>query len=201
MHARRAAFLTLFLAFVAPASARAEGPEDVRVDPFATKPGYVQLFATALAGTGLRFNNPFRLATPLGSDAESVSRTAAFTDLGFAATFGNPLRIQHGMAFRTSIALEGVGQVVMTPSYLAYRRVGALAYWGRGGVPLVLSPEVTWGLEAAAGGAWFVRGGVGLAAEIVGDVFYGAGTADVRVATYPVLSGQLGVVVAYEVLP
>ena len=44
--------------------------------PFATKPGYGQFFVTAMLGAGFRFNNPYRLSTPLGDDAESVSRTA-----------------------------------------------------------------------------------------------------------------------------
>ncbi len=186
---------------VAAEPARAADPEQVRVDPFATKPGYVQIMATVLGGAGLRFNNPFRLAKPLGSDAESVSRSAGFVELGLGATFGDPRRLQHGLTLRTAIAIEGVGQVVMAPSYLAYRRWGALAAWGRAGVPLVLAPESTWGLEAAAGGAYWVRGGIGVAAEIVGDVFYGAGTAEVGTVSYPMLSAQLGLVLAYEVLP
>jgi hypothetical protein len=179
--------------------ARAGG--EVSTSPFATKPGYVQLMATALGGTGLRFNNPYRLATPLGRDAESVARSASFVELGFGGTFGNPLGLQHGVTVRTSVAIEGVSQLVMTPSYLAYRRWGAFAAWARAGVPFVLTPDATLGLEAAAGSAWFFRGGLGLAAELVSDVFYGAGTTDVRVATYPMLSAQLGLLFAYEVLP
>jgi len=170
-------------------------------DPFRTRAGYAQFFATTFVGSGLRFNNPYRLATPLGNDAESLSRTATYVDLGFGATFGAPLGLQHGVAIRSSVALEGVGQVVMTPSYLAFRRWGALAAYGRAGVPLVLTPEVTWGMELAGGATWFFLGGFGLAAELVGDVFYGSGTREVSAATYPVLSGQLGLVIAYEVLP
>jgi len=170
-------------------------------DPFRTKPGYVQLFVTSFLGDGLRFNNPYRLATPLGDDAESVSRTAPYIDIGLAATFGNPLGLQHGAALRTSAALHGVGQVVMTPSYLAWRRWTSLAVYGRAGVPIVVTPAVTWGLEAGLGATWFFLGGFGLAAEVVGDVFYGAGTRDQATVTYPVLSGQLGFVAAFEVLP
>src|SRR4051794_8601691 len=72
------------------------------------KPGYVQAFATALVGSGLRLNNPSRLATPLGESAESVSRTATYTDIGVAATLGNPLGVQHGIALRVSFSLAGV---------------------------------------------------------------------------------------------
>jgi hypothetical protein len=171
------------------------------VPPFETKPGYGQIFATAFVGDGLRFNNPYRLRTPLGSDAESVSRTAAYADFGLGITFERPLGLQHGFALRSAFALEGVGQAVLTPSYLAWRRWGALAADGRLGVPFVLSPDLTWGFEVAGGGTWFFLGGFGVTAEIVGDFFYGAGTRDTRAASYPVLSGQLGLTAAYEVLP
>ena len=203
MRARRSVLACVVLAasLGVASEARADEVALVHTDPFETKPGYVQFFATALGGAGLRFNNPFRLATPLGADAESVSRTAPFVDLGLAATFGDPLGLQHGVTLRTAVALAGISQAVVTPSYLAYRRWGPWALWGRAGVPLVLSREPTWGLEGAVGTAWFVRGGVGLAAEVVGDMFYGAGTQEARVTSYPMLSGQAGVVIAYEVLP
>ena len=170
-------------------------------EPFATKPGYSQIFVTVMGGTGLRFNNPYRLATPLGDDAESVSRTAAYVDIGLAMTLGNPLGVQHGAALRTTAAVEGVGQVVMTPSYFAWRRWRSLAAFARAGIPFVLTPDLTWGIEGAAGGAWFFLGGVGVVAEVVGDVFYGAGTRESSAVTYPVLSGQLGLIATYELLP
>lgn len=180
-----------------------EGPEKVAPegDPFRNKPGYLQLFVTTMFGTGIRFNNPYRLATPLGSDAESLSRTAVYGDFGVAATFGNPLGVQHGIALRVSVALEGVGQLVATPSYFVWRRWNAFAAYGRLGIPVVVTPSTSWGLEAGVGGAWFFLGGIGVAAEIVGDVIYGAGTADVATATYPLLSGQLGLITTFEALP
>lgn len=192
----------------APSYARAQDETPPRADaekaelePLATKPGYVQLFFTSFFGDGLRFNNPYRLATPLGGDAERLSRTAPYVDVGLAATFGHPLGIQHGAALRTSVAATGVGQVVMTPSYLAWRRWRSLAVYGRAGTPLVLTPDVTWGFEAGLGATYFFLGGIGVAAEMVGDVFYGAGTREKATTTYPVLSGQIGFVIAYEVLP
>jgi hypothetical protein len=191
--------LSLFLVALAglsPTTARAEERVPSRV-----KSGYVQIFATAFVGDGLRFNNPYRLATPLGSDAESLSRTASYVDVGVAATLGNPLGWQHGIALRVSRSLEGVVQSVVVPSYLLWRRWPSIALYGRAGVPIVLTPETTWGLEAAGGGVWFVRGGIGVAAEVVGDLFYGAGTREIATPAYPVLSAQLGLVLAYEVLP
>lgn len=183
----------------------AEAPPKERAapvpSPLAQKPGYAHLFATALAGTGFRFNNPYRLSTVLGSDAESVSRTAAYVDVGVGATFGDALGFQFGAALRSSFAVEGVRQAVLTPSFVAYRRWGAWAAMGRVGTPIVLQPDATWGLEAGLAGTWYFLGGIGLTAEVVGDVFYGTGTADVRVASYPVLSGQAGLTVSWEVLP
>jgi len=171
-------------------------------EPFKTKSGYAQFFVTTMFGDGFRFNNPYRLATPLGSDAESVSRSAAYVDLGIAvALFGDPLGFQHAIAFRTTIAAEGVGQVVLTPSYMLWRRKGAFALYGRAGIPIPVTPSLTWGLEAGLGGAWFFAGGFGVVAEAVGDIFYGEGTSDVKTATYPMLSGQLGLIGTYEVLP
>lgn len=182
------------------ASATARADED-RVPWTATKPGYVHLLATSFVGDGLRFNNPYRLATPLGSDAESISRTASYVDFGLAATLGDPLGVQHGAALRVSRSIEGVPQWVAVPSYLVWRRWRSWAAYGRAGVAVVTLPDVTWGMEVSVGGAYFVRGGIGIATEVVGDVIYGEGTSDVRVATYPLLSAQLGIVVAYEVLP
>jgi hypothetical protein len=196
----RAAFVSAILAVPIVFSA-SDAHAREKEEPFRTKEGYAQLFVSVMGGTGLRFNNPYRLATPLGDDAESLSRTAGYLDIGIAGTLGNPLGIQHGFAMRTTVAVEGVGQVVMTPSYFGWRRWGAWAAFARAGTALVLSPKVTWGLEASAGGAWFFLGGVGVVAEVVGDIFYGAGTREVAVTTYPVLSGQLGILGTYEVLP
>jgi len=202
----RSAALSIVLVALAATNARADdeaAPErHQHEEPFAAKPGYAQLLATAMGGTGFRFNNPYRLSTTLGHDAESVSRTAAYVNLGLATTlFGSPLGLQHGASVQTSIAVEGIGQVVVTPSYFLWQRKGALAAFGRAGVAVVASPDLTWGLEGAVGGAFFFLGGVGVVAEIVGDVFYGTGTRDIGTATYPVLSGQLGLIGTYEVLP
>jgi hypothetical protein len=169
--------------------------------PRGTKFGWVDVLATAYVGDGLRFNNPYRLATVLGSQAESLSRTAAYADVGVAALLGDPGFLAHGLALRFSAALEGVPQAVFTPSYMALHRRGPWALYGRAGVPIVLTPDTTLGFEAAAGGVWFARAGLGLSAELVGDLFYGAGTREVATPTYPVLSAQAGVWVSWEAMP
>ena len=194
---KRVAVAVVLVLAVSPRAARAEA----KIAPDDTKDGYFQVFATSFLGDGIRFNNPYRLATPLGSSAESLSRTAAYVDFGVALTLGAPAGLQHGVALRTSIAIEGVHQSVLTPSYLVWRRFRAWALYGRAGIPVVLSPDVTGGGEVGGGAVWFWRGGVGVAAEIVGDVIYGAGTREIARPAYPVMSAQLGVVVALEALP
>lgn len=156
---------------------------------------------TAFAGDGVRFNNPYRLSTVLGSDAESVSRTAAYVDFGAAALFGDPRAFMHGIAIRTSVAVEGVQQTVLTPSYQLFRRFGPAAAWARLGTPILLSVAPSWGLEGALGGALFVRAGFGVTAELVFDTIFGVGTRESRITTYPIASAQLGFVFHYEVLP
>ena len=188
--------------------ARAQEPEgaDLAPPPESHAPtmqrsGWVDVFATAYVGDGLRFNNPYRLASVLGSDAESLSRTALYTDLGAAMVLGDPSRLAHGLALRLSFAVEGVPQAVLTPTYLLLHRWGAWGAYGRAGPSLVLTPDTTWGMEGAAGAVWFLRAGIGLSAELVGDIYYGAGTHEVAVATYPILSAQGGLWLSYEAMP
>jgi hypothetical protein len=169
--------------------------------PVEEKPGYVHVFGSAVVGSGLRFNNPYRLATPLGDTAESVSRTATYVDFGGGVTFGGSTKIQHGGALRITRSIEGVSQWVTTPSYVGYRRWSSWALFARGGIPLVLSPDRTWGLEGSAGGIWFARSGLGVTGELVGDVIYGAGVREKNVVTYPLVSLQIGIHFDYEVLP
>jgi hypothetical protein len=194
---RAFAALVTSLALSLPAAANA----DESYAPTDRKGGWFDLFGTAFVGDGLRFNNPYRLSTVLGSQAQSLSRTAAYTDLGGAILIGNPAFLAHGLVLRVSVALEGVPQAVLVPSYMALRRFGPWAVYGRAGAPIVLTPDTTFGMEAGAGGVWFVRAGIGLAAELVGDVIYGAGTREVGTATYPVLSAQAGLWLSWEVLP
>jgi hypothetical protein len=162
--------------------------------------GPIEVLATAFAGDGLRFNNPYRLATVLGSDARSLSRTSSYAEVGVAIAIGDPSYAANGLAVRVSIALEGTRQSILTPSYLILRRMGPWAAYARAGVPLVLTPDVTWGFEGAAGGIWFARAGIGIATEFVGDVFYGAGIREVATPAYPVLSAQAGLWLSWEAM-
>jgi hypothetical protein len=199
----RSSFLVAALLFV-PTTARAQDAPsklDARAPRAAERGTYLRPFATLGSGVGLRFNNPFRLATPLGDNAESLSLTAPYMSLGGGVAFGDPLGWQHGPVLRWDFALRGVGQHVLIPSYAGFRRGALFGGWGRFGLPVLVTPNPNVGVELAFGGAWYARAGVGITAELIGDLFWGVGTPDNKRPMYPVLSGQLGVVVEWEQLP
>lgn len=196
--------LLIVAALSVPAAARADDAATSVTAATATtgpRAWWIDVFATGFVGDGIRFNNPYRLATILGSQAESLSRTATYADVGAAAVLGDPSFIAHGLALRVSTALEGIPQSVLTPSYLAFHRWRDWAAYARVGLPVVLGPDVTWGMEGGLGGVWFIRAGIGIAAELVGDVFYGAGTREVATPAYPILSAQGGLWLSWEAMP
>ena len=168
-----------------------------------TKPAnpYFRLLGSFGVGEGIRFNNPYRLRTQLGDDGESLSLTAPYADFGVGVSVGDPDGLQHGGALHVSLAISGIAQQAITPGYQALYRRGAWLGYGRVAAPVLVSPDPNIGFELAAGIAWFFTGAFGLNAELVGDLFYGAGNQEVRYAVYPILSAQLGVIVDYEVLP
>lgn len=159
----------------------------------------LRVFGTAMAGDGLRFNNPYRLRHQLGKTGESLSLTAPYFDLAAAIAYGPEGGLQHGFHFAWSEALTGVRQTVLTPSYIAlYRYSDSFTVWGRAGVPILLSPDANVGGEIAASAGYFFVRGVGIAASLVGSGFYGAGTREVKAAFYPVLSAQAGIILDDE---
>jgi len=163
---------------------------------------YVHFMGALALGEGLRFNNPYRLSKVLGKSPESLSLTAPYLDFSAAALLGHPDGLQHGLAVHLSTAVQGIAQEVLAPSYIALVRLPPrFAVYGRAGLPVVLEPDATLGLELAAGGAWMASAGLGVTAELVGSVYYGAATEQTPVTTIPVLSLQIGAVVDYEVLP
>lgn len=198
--------LALAAALLAPSPAVAdEDAVPAEELPAALRPvdgSYLHLMGAAAVGRGLRFNNPYRLATPLGDDAESLSLSASYLDFGFGAALGDPNGFQHGGSLHLSLALQGIPQQVVTPSYLLVRRLPPyfLAF-ARAGLPVVIEPDLNLGYELAVGGAWLASAGLGVTAELVGDVFYGAATQDEALTVIPMLSLQLGLFVDYEVLP
>jgi len=161
---------------------------------------YVHAFGAVALGRGLRFNNPYRLERVLGDSPESLSLSATYLDISLGVAEGDPTGLQHGVSAHLSTALTGIRQEVLTPSYrLLFRPASSWLWTGRLGVPLVLEPDVTAGVELGAGGVWHFLAGLGIYAEVIGSVFFGAATLDKDRTTIPMLSGQLGVWADYEV--
>ncbi len=188
------------LSLTAPAFAQPARPRSPADVPFLGV--YTHMMASASIGDSLRFNNPFRLANQLGSTGESLSRTPVYANLAGAVAWGNPDGWQHGASLQWARALAGLPQHVVTPSYvLVQGGWRPWLAWGRAGLPIILNPDWGVGGEAAVGGAWLMTAGLGLQAELVGNVFYGAATWDKGVTTIPMLSLQVGVLADHEVLP
>lgn len=170
----------------------------------AEEPGtYARILLTSAFGRGFRFNNPFRLETQLGETEQSLSLTAPYHDVGLGVLFGSPNGLQHGGALRFSIALEGVEQQALGIHYItAYRDPDVpLMGYGRLGLSLLTAPDVNVGGELAAGMAAFFTGAVGVHAELVGNLFYGAGSLEAQYTAIPILSLQGGIIADFEVLP
>src|SRR5262249_19681578 len=148
----------------APSSTSASEELDTDAVRELTKPPGLSghIFASALFGDGIRFNNPYRLRSELGQTARSLSLTQGFADLGAAFCLGRPDGIQHGASLRLSIALGGVPQQVITPSYfIAHRGAGRTLLFGRLGPSIILSPDPNVGGELGLGGAYFLTAGIG----------------------------------------
>ena len=136
--------MSLLACLFAGSSAHAEpiGQQRYRT-PIAGSEAYWHGFGSLSLGKGLRFNNPYRLATPLGDTPESPSWSAAYYDLGLGLVRGPESGFAHGAVVHLSIAAQGIPQEVLSVSYTALRRVGdgRTLLFGRAGIPLVLEPE------------------------------------------------------------
>ena len=163
---------------------------------------YLRTFASSSVGRGLRFNNPYRLRTQLGDGPESLSLTASYFDLGLGVSAGDPHGLEHGAVAHLSFALDGISQEVGSLSYLALLPFGRdFIASARAGVPVVFAPDFSVGLELGVGATWLVTGGIGVTAELVPSLFFGAATWEADPTLVPMVSLQLGGYVEYELLP
>lgn len=163
---------------------------------------YARVFLTGATGFGLRFNNPYRLATQLGDDAGTVSIPGPYLDFSANVALGPPDGAQHGASLHAGGTLTGVAQPFLTPSYvLAYRAGLPVLLYGRFGTPILLAPDPNVGGELAGSVSYFFDSGLGLTSEIAFDLFYGAATLEKQYSVIPILNFQIGVIVDYEFLP
>ncbi|MCA9640756.1 MAG: hypothetical protein KC492_08660 [Myxococcales bacterium] len=162
---------------------------------------FLHTYAGFAVGDGIRLNNPYRLPEPLGDSPESLSRSAVYGDLAVGLLIGRALGWQHGAQVDLAFALEGIPQEVLTPSYLLHRHFSSRwSAYARLGFPVVLEPDLNVGVEAGLGGLFAITGGVQASLELIYSQFYGAATQEVSITVIPIVSAQLGVRVAYEVL-
>lgn len=189
----------------------AQGAEDEPLDPDTlaryqrlSRPtgAFGQVFGTLSFGRGIRLNNPYRLQSQLGDSAESLSLTAPYLDVGLGLAFGEAEGLLHGGMFHVCFALEGVAQQAMSASYLlGYRASSPLLVYGRLGPSILITPDSNVGGELAVGLAAMLTGVWGVTAEILGNLYYGAGTYEAEYTAVPIVSGQLGLIADFEVLP
>lgn len=199
-----AAWLTCAVARAeAGAPSAPSGPSRPSYEELARAPrGYVRLQGGLGVGGGLRFNNPYRLRSILGTTAESVSLTAPYLDLGLGFLLGPPDRLQHGAVAHVSFALSGVQQTALSLSYLASGELGPrVLVQGRLGTSLLVTPEPNVGAEAGLGLVVKATARLGLSLEVVGNLYYGAATSEVGYPVYPIVSGQVGALLDWERLP
>jgi hypothetical protein len=217
VRAERVAWAVILAVGGSPAMARADAEDPfsapapaVDVAPIAVTPArtprsrqdYKHWIGGLYVGRGLRLNNPYRLSTVLGDDAESLSLTATYLDLHIGRTFSEPDGFEHGIAVHFSIATDGIRQEVLSPSYLLLRRFSPrLLGYARAGAAIVLEPDASVGLEAGVAGVYFVTANLGFGAELDFSVFYGAATIDRAATTIPVASLALGAFFDWEQLP
>lgn len=138
----------------------------------------------------------------------------SFLDFAGSVVFPSAERWRHGATLAISMNLDGEGppapadrnapdpginggsQWTFTPSYLAYFRFGEdLVLSGRVGVNLTVAPYFVPGAELSVGGTFLFTAGLGAYVELTGNLAFGQ--SDVS----PTLSGEIGIMIDYEVLP
>lgn len=163
---------------------------------------YLRSQIDAGVGKGLRFNNPFRLQTQLGSNAESLSLSAAYLDLRGVVLFGDPFGWHYGAAASVALAVQGVPQQVVTPAFTTGLPLSE-AFWLNGflGCPFVLGPDFNAGVELGVEVSYWPSAGWGIYTGLAWDQFWGAATDESTAAAIPILAAQAGLSLQYELLP
>jgi hypothetical protein len=102
-----------------------------------------------------------------------------------------------GPAPPSSLGLDGANQIALGPYYMAYLRLGWDFLIGvKLGVPVSLSPGIAPGVELAVSLTWYLTAGLGLYVEASASAWLGTAS-----TLHPLLSGEAGVAIDYEVLP
>ncbi len=211
-------FLTLFAAGLVPGVAAAQEPLDEELPP-GMAPDDEERDYLFDEPADEAPSEPPRIVVSLGGGSSmrvvqdldfSQDRFApAFIDAFGAFVFGGPGPWRHGVGLGLGMNLtgdgasqgvDGGGQLVLAPAYLAYFRFGwDLVVFGKVGVPLALnvgSEGMAPGLELSGGASFFLTAGFGVYAEIGGSAWLGG-----EQTIHPLVSAEAGVTIDYEVLP
>jgi hypothetical protein len=154
--------------------------------------------------TTLTFGSSIRFIQDLEYDQEFVA--PAYLDLAGAVVLpGRDLRHAIGVSASLNVTRDGpdpplgVGagtQFVVGPSYGLYIPLADFLIYPKLSVPIAVSPEPSLGFELSVGGAYRFLAGFGLYAELAASMFIG-GAASI----HPLGSGEVGLIIDYEVLP
>lgn len=158
--------------------------------------------ATLGGGVSLRFVNDI--------DFGQSRWAPAFLDLAGQYIFAGRSIWRHGVGLSISANLSGDGyansslgvnafaQTAITPHYMAYFRLDdSFILTAHAGPNLVLgSPSFTLGAEVGVSFAYMFTAGLGAYVEATSNVWFGA-----QDTIHPTASGEIGVVMDFEVLP
>lgn len=155
----------------------------------------------------LQFGGGFTLRLVKDRDFAQDSFAPAFIDAFGAVVLPSSEVWRHGFGLGASFnlvsdggILEGVDafqQFVFTPSYLAYLRFSDdFVAHGKFGVPWVISPETSLGLQLDLGITGLLTSSLGAYVEFGLAAFLGA-----EDTIHPTLSAEVGISIDYEVLP
>ena len=162
-----------------------------------------RLVVTAGAGSSVRlFTN---------ADFQQATFAPTFADASLAYLFSSGSTLQHGASLGASVnaardgstteGLEPLRQVVLSPGYVLYTRVADFALSARASLPVVVAPDFTAGFELGFAAAYLWRAGFGVYAELGASVFRGGSSPLGLITLHPMISGELGVHIEYELLP
>jgi hypothetical protein len=112
---------------------------------------------------------------------------------------------RHAFGVNLSLNMSGDGdqmygvnlgeQFVVGPSYLAYLRFDDFLIFPKVTIPIVVTGGPSVGLEGSLGAAYYLFAGFGIYAELAASVWWGQ-----QNRFHPLATGEVGVLIDYEVL-
>jgi hypothetical protein len=157
---------------------------------------------------GAGFGTSIRLVED--DDLEQERFAPAFVDAMVGLVLPGRGSFRHGVAVNASINVTGDGrgeigfdggrQIVVSPQYVAHLGIGGVVpdaiFMAKGGPAFAVAPDFSPGIELSGAFAYMLFAGVGLYAELTFGLWFGADS-----SVHPLVSGELGFHIDYELLP